>query len=175
MHFPLFTTVTENNTAMGEHVKYKITNENLTIQLQSWSIIQNRNSDVGKTQGQLKSQAKPTLQIKPQINKPIETTITLLNPSNTHVGYREWCLLMLRLRNACLGYMKALLVILAYASLLLSLLVTELLLTKNVFQDRQQRDIMTVRDRLEELEENQKHISDLLANTERPGDDLRIS
>lgn len=34
---------------------------------------------------------------------------------------------------------------------------------------------MTVRDRLEELEENQKHISDLLANTERPGDDLRIS
>ncbi|KAM7445458.1 establishment of centrosome localization [Porites harrisoni] len=42
-------------------------------------------------------------------------------------------------------------------------------------QDRQQRDIVTVRDRLEELEENQKHISDLLANTERPGDDLRIS
>lgn len=61
MHFPLFTKVAENNTAMGEHVKYKITHENLTIQLQSWSIIQNRNSDVGKTQG-----------------------ITLINPSNTH-------------------------------------------------------------------------------------------
>lgn len=84
MHFPLVTTVTENNTAMGEHVKYKINNENLTIQLQSWSIIQNRNSDVGKTQGQLKSQAKPTSKIK-----PIEKTITLINPSNTHVGYRE--------------------------------------------------------------------------------------
>lgn len=80
MHFPLFTKVAENNTAMDEHVKYKITHENLTIQLQSWSIIQNRNSDVGKTQGQLKSQAKPTSKIKPQINKPIEKTITLINP-----------------------------------------------------------------------------------------------
>ena len=84
MHFPLLTNVTENNTAMVEHVKYKITNENLTIQLQSWSIIQNRNSDVGKTQGQLKSQAKRTSKIKRQINKPTETRITLINPSNTH-------------------------------------------------------------------------------------------
>ena len=63
----------------------------------------------------------------------------------------------------------------AYASPLRSLVVTELFLTEDFFQDRQQRDIMTVRDRLEELEENQKHISDLLANTERPGDDMRIS
>ena len=107
MHFPLFTTVTENNTAMGERVKYKINNENLTIQLQSWSIIQNRNSDVGKPQGQLKSQAKPTSKIKPQINKLIEKTITLINPSNTHVGYRELCMLMLRLRKACLGYERS--------------------------------------------------------------------
>ena len=82
-------------------------------------------------------------------------------------------MLMLRLRKASLGYKRS--ASNRRASLLRSLLVTELLLTKNVFQDGQQRDIMTVRDRLEELEENQKHISDLLANTERPGDDLRIS
>ena len=107
MHFPLLTNVTENNTAMVEHVKYKITNENLTIQLQSWSIIQNRNSDVGKTQGQLKSQAKPTSKIKCQINKPIKKTITLINSSNTHVGYRELCMLMLRLRKASLGYERS--------------------------------------------------------------------
>ncbi len=35
-------------------------------------------------------------------------------------------------------------------------------------QDRQQRDVITVRERLEELEENQKHISDLLTKSERP-------
>lgn len=35
MHFPLLTKVADNNTAVGEHVKYKITNENFTIELQS--------------------------------------------------------------------------------------------------------------------------------------------
>ena len=92
---------------MGEHVKYKVTHENLIIQRQSWPIIQSRNSDVGKTQGQLKSQAKPTSKIKPQINKPTETRITLINPSNTHVGYLELCMLMLRLRKASLGYKRS--------------------------------------------------------------------
>ena len=43
------------------------------------------------------------------------------------------------------------------------------------FQDRQQRDILTVRERLEELEENQKNINDLLGNSERPTIDLGIS
>lgn len=41
-------------------------------------------------------------------------------------------------------------------------------------QDRQQREI-TVRDRLEELEENQKYMSELLANSERPIGDMSIS
>lgn len=72
MHFPLFTTVAENNAAMGEHVKYKITNENLTIQLKSWSIIQNRNSDVGKTQGQPKSEAKPTSKSNLKLTNPLK-------------------------------------------------------------------------------------------------------
>ena len=73
MHFPLLTKVAENNTAMGEHVKYKITHENLIIQRQSWPIIQSRNSDVGKTQGQLKSQAKRTSKLQ-------KSNLKLTNP-----------------------------------------------------------------------------------------------
>lgn len=48
-------------------------------------------------------------------------------------------------------------------------------LTSSLDQDRQQHDIVTVRDRLEELEENHKHMSDLLANSESRTGDLSIS